>query len=818
MTATRAMAVPPAATASPADSRLPLLLLLFVLSGGAALIYQIVWFQMLSLIIGSSTVSMGVLLATFMGGMCVGSLWVSRVVPATRHPVRVYAYLELGIGVFGLVVLALLPWVGGLYTAVGGPGVLGITLRAIFCALFLLPPTILMGATLPAISRWIEATPKGVSWMGFLYGANTGGAVLGALLAGFVLLRVYDTMVATFVAVAINAVVGLAALQLARTLPQEVPAAQAKPGEDRLPPGSWPVLVTIGLSGMTALGAEVVWTRLLSLSLGGTVYTFSLILAVFLLGLGLGSYGGSFMARSAVSPRSALGWSQVFVMAGLAWAAYSLTQVLPWWPINPALATAPRFTFQIDLVRALWVVLPGAFFWGASFPLALAAVAAGQKDPGRAVGAVYAANTVGAIVGSLVTAIALIGWIGTQQTQRLLVIVAGISALFMLATAVNAQGRVQLAVRNSVSSVIAIALALWFAGGIQPIPGLLVAYGRYMVTWIESAGEILFWDEGVSSSMAVSQMAGGVMNYHNAGKVQASSDPVDMRLQRMLGHLTTLLPERPGQVLVIGCGAGVTAGAVSIDPAVERVVIAEIEPLVPRFVAQHFSQHNNAVISNPKVEVRIDDARHYLLTTGEKFDAITSDPFDPWVKGAANLYTKEFFEVVRDHLNPGGVVTVFVQLYESSLAAVKSEIATFLEVFPNGTVWANTASGQGYDLVIMGQLEHAPINIDAIEARLSRPEYGPVAYSLSEIGFSSAIDLFSTFAGQGPDLRPWLSDAEINRDRNLRLQYLAGLGLNLYEQDRIYQDMVSHRRIPNDLFTGSPERVEAVRSAIMWGQ
>ncbi len=153
-------------------------------------------------------------------------------------------------------------------------------------------------------------------------------------------------------------------------------------------------------------------------------------------------------------------------------------------------------------------------------------------------------------------------------------------------------------------------------------------------------------------------------------------------------------------MLVIGCGAGVTAGAVSIDPAVEHETIAEIEPLVPKVVSTYFAEHNFDVVRNPKVHVRIDDARHFVETTSEKFDAITSDPLDPWVKGAAMLYTVEFFEMAKDHLNPGGVVTLFVQLYESNTEAVKSEIGTFLEVFPNGIVFGNTNEGKGYDLVL----------------------------------------------------------------------------------------------------------------------
>jgi spermidine synthase len=208
--------------------------------------------------------------------------------------------------------------------------------------------------------------------------------------------------------------------------------------------------------------------------------------------------------------------------------------------------------------------------------------------------------------------------------------------------------------------------------------------------------------------------------------------------------------------------------------------------------------------------VVIDDGRHYVLTRRDTFDALTSDPLDPWVKGAAMLYTKEFFDIVKAHLNPAGVVTLFVQLYESNTEAVKSELATFFEAFPDGLVFGNTNNGAGYDLVLLGQLGPTRIDVEAIQQRLRRPEYAPVNRSLGEIGFSTALDLFSTYAGRGPDLKPWLIDAAINRDRNLRLQYLAGLGLNLYQSASIYSEMLRYRKPPNGVFVGS----EAVQQAI----
>ena len=342
------------------NSARPLLLLFFFGSGCAALIYEIVWFQMLSLIIGSSSVSMGVLLGTFMGGMCLGSLLLSRFVSRTAHPLRVYAALEALIGLLGLIVLFALPYVGDAYIAVAVKGMNGVVVRGFVAGLCLIPPTLLMGATLPAISRWVETTPKGVSWLGLFYGGNTVGAVAGCVLAGFYLLRVYDSSIATYWAVVINFAVAIAAYLLAGVTPYTPVAtvaeeASAAPAKNSL----WPVYVTIALSGMTALGAEVVWTRLLSLMLGQTVYTFSLILACFLAGLALGSSGGSALARSTSDPRRALGWCQFLLLLCFGWAALSMLEWLPFWPINPANVIQkegwglPLFQFQLDIVREI---------------------------------------------------------------------------------------------------------------------------------------------------------------------------------------------------------------------------------------------------------------------------------------------------------------------------------------------------------------------------------------------------------------------------------------------------------------------------------
>src|SRR5436190_7323966 len=406
---------------------LPSLLMMFVGSGCSALIYEIVWFQLLELVIGSSTVSLGILLGTFMGGMCLGSLLFPRLISRTYHPLRVYGLLELTIGVIGLAILFAMPVVAGAYTAWAGSGFFGLVIRSIVAGVCLIPPTLLMGATLPAISRWVETTPRGVSWLGFFYGGNIGGAVIGSLLAGFYLMRVHDIAKTTFVAVALNVAIGVIEFGVSKWT-----AYSVIPGESEaaIAPGAWPIYLSIALSGFTALACEVIWTRTLSLLFGATVYTFSLVLAVFLVGLGIGSTVGSALSHQLKRPRVALAWCQVLLCAAIAWAAFMLTESLPYWPIDPSIAnTSVLFTMQLDLVRSLWAVLPAAILWGASFPLALAAVASRGQDPARLVGGVYAANTLGATAGSLGASLIFIVWMGSQHAQQALIVISALSAL-----------------------------------------------------------------------------------------------------------------------------------------------------------------------------------------------------------------------------------------------------------------------------------------------------------------------------------------------------------------------------------------------------
>jgi len=445
---------------------------------------------------------------------------------------------------------------------------------------------------------------------------------------------------------------------------------------------------------------------------------------------------------------------------------------------------------------------------------------------------------------------------GTQTSQRILVGIAAVSAFVALAPMLFMK-RVRLPEaepERTPTLAVAVLLVITLVGapllGRTVSPGYwgAIAYGRFVATYQgtlepdiipeadvpkgtnSSSIYCVYAGEGLNGTVAVTMSGAGIRSFHSAGKVQASNDPHDMRLQRMLGHisaLTTVNP--PKKVLVVAFGAGVTAGTFLLHPSVEEITICDIEPLVPKFVTPMFTKENYGITDNvknenprivhtpvgdKKVTVVYDDGRHFIRTTKEKFDVITSDPIDPWVKGCAALNTVEYYTMCKDHLNPGGVMSLWIPFYESNDASAKSVLGTFFKVYPNGILWSNDYTGDGYDAVLFAQVEPTKINVDQMQARLDTPEYAAVKQSLTEAGFPTLADLLGTYAGRAKDLQGWMADAQINEDRNLRLQYIAGMAFNTYDGPGILRRILDHYKYPEDMFLGSPEMKRTVRDAI----
>tara|TARA_B100001971_G_C18233150_1_gene565271 strand:- start:369 stop:2129 length:1761 start_codon:yes stop_codon:yes gene_type:complete len=579
----------------------------------------------------------------------------------------------------------------------------------------------------------------------------------------------------------------------------------------------------------------VVWTRLISLLFGGTVYTFSIILAVFLIGLGIGSAAGSFLAQQVRRPGVALGWTQLLLVFAIPAGAFMISRELPFWYLNPEFYDVITLRYGHDLMRATVAMLFATCLWGASFPLALAATARPEQDPGDLVGRVYAANTVGAILGSAMFSMYMIPAFGTYQSQQRLTLLAGLAAASMFVSdRLTSSGRAELqpAEVSRESAYVSLlaraggwvgiarlagpaAVVLWLTfmlvGLVAPVPDGLVAYGRFVEDW-DAVSAYHYVGEGMNSSVAVSDWPeDNIRSFHVGGKVVASTRRVDMRVQRMLGHLPAMFQGGPKSVLVVGFGAGVTAGSFVVHDEVERIVVCEIEPLVPQAAAAWLGPENYDIIEDPRTELIFDDARHFIATTDETFDVITSDPIHPWVSGSAALYSAEYYELVKQRLNPGGVVAQWLPLYETSEEAVKSSLATFLEAFPNGTVWNSDIFGDGYDVVMVGWVGEMKLDLLVLEEHLSRNLR--VRQSLADVDFYSGSELLTSYVGQGSDLRPWLLDAQINRDRSLRLQYLAGLAIDENDAIQILTAMTQYRRYPNNLFLVPPNMERQLRQS-----
>jgi spermidine synthase len=651
--------------------------------------------------------------------------------------------------------------------------------------------------------------------MGYFYSANIAGAVLGCLLAGFYLLRIFDMAVATWTAAAINAAVAAGAWIFAHKWKHHG-SLDSEPARN-LPraSGATMVYVAIGLSGLTALGAEVVWTRLLSLLLGATVYTFSIILAVFLIGLWAGSSAGSFLSRRLPHPRLTLAACQIFLAFAITWTSYTLAHSLPYWPIDPWLSLDPWFNFEVDLMRCVWAILPATLLWGASFPLAMASIASPGDDPARVSGEVYAANTAGGILGALAFSLWLIPAVGSRDAEQVLIVLSVASSIVAASTV--KLSRLRLATAAGLSAL----LGLGLVSTVSDVPWQMIAYGRRMAPIVRAFDlydranptKVLFRGEGVNSSVLIAERA-GQRHFYVSGKAEASTAILDMRLERMMGHVPALLNPKPRSVLVVGFGAGVTAGSFALYPEVDDLVICELEPFIPPASTQYFGKENYEVLHNPRTRMVYDDARHYIFTTRDKFDVITTDPIHPWVKGTSVLYSKEYYTLVRQHLNPGGVVAQWLPIYDSDPETIRMELATFFSVFPAGTVWSNNLNGDGFDLVLIGRQDPGPIDVDSLQQRLDQPAYDRVSKSIGAVGFHSAVELLATYAGRAADLRPMLANVRINEDLSMRLQYIAGLGLNSMAYQGTYKDILRYRRFPEGLLTGSGGRIDALRTLL----
>ncbi len=773
--------------------------LLIFFSGAASLVYEVAWSRALSLIFGGSHLAVTTVLTVFMGGLAAGSALFGKRADAAARPLRLYGTLECGVAVFALVFMGLMRLYPSIYPAVArlvGEDRGALTaIRVVFAAIAMLPPALLMGGTLPALTRLMTVRSDAIGGsLSLLYGVNTAGAVVGSLVCGLVLLQTFGVDATLLLAIAVNVIVGGAALVApARRYAGSPEGTPARPGAelaaatrgtsqpDAEAPVTWSarlVLIGTAVSGFCALGYEVLWTRMFTLVLGTSVYSFTIILVAFLTGIAVGSHAFAVAQRrlsgSGPLPVAFFGVMQV----AIALAALAVTVAIADLPsivvkLPQALLSEARVGNGVQnaatfLVAVAFTFVP-AFLMGAAFPLAGSIVAAARRTVGRAVGETYAFNTTGSVLGAALTGYVLVPAIGIERSLQVLAVMNAGIGLVAIAAATPAKPLAGVAALASIGT--AAAMLVFPSWGRVWDAKLLAAFQNNRRTSFAGAAgirrmqgtEVLYSFEGVNETISVIRRH-GVQSLIVNGRAEATTRPDDMQLQYALGHLPMLLHPTPRRVFVLGSGAGMALGATAQHPGVERIVLAEIEPgVLP--ATRTFGSYNHDVLDNPLVSVVLNDGRNFLMTTEQLFDVITADPIHPWSGGAAYLYTQEYFSQVAGRLAPGGIAAQWLPLYELSSADVRSVLGTFARAFPHVQVWVMFA-----DAVLIGSRDPILIDEEALARRLS---HRPIHEDLARIEMATVDDFLTYFTFGDEGARACTRGAVTNTDDNLFLEFSA---------------------------------------------
>ncbi len=761
---------------------------LFFVSGAAGLVYEVAWARSLGLVFGASHLAVATVLAVYMAGQALGGALLGRRADRTERPLRLYGRLEAGVAASAVVFIGLMRAYPRVYPALAGAaetsGVWLTLVRTAFSVIAMLLPATLMGGTLPVLARHLARGGRDVArGISLLYAVNTAGAVAGTVAAGFFLLRAIGVTNAILVAAAASAAVGAGAVALDRRAPPSPArseegtraAADATPGSPSLVARL--ALLGIGVSGFCALGYEVLWTRMISLAVGTSVYAFAIMLTAFLAGIGAGSHAFALLGRvRALRPGGrgaalAFGASQLAVgaaalavtvaMRRLPGAAGALQHLL----VDVGSSEFAARTASSAAVAIAFMFVP-AFFMGLAFP---AAGAVSTAAPGATAGRLLAANTVGAILGSIASGFLLLPAFGIERALHVL-IVANVAMGTAVALAVAAPRLVAIV-------PIAAALAL-VARGAFPEWGR--AWDRkFFATYINNTRvadtpeqiaerlantDVLYYFEGVNETVSAVKVKGGVQSFIVNGRPEASTYAGDVQVQKALGHLPMLLHRDPRRVFILGTGTGMTLGAASVHPEVQRLVLAEIEEGMLG-VARTFARWNGGVLDDPKLSVVLNDGRNFLATTRERFDVISADPVHPWSGGAAYLYTREYFRSVSDRLAPGGIACQWLPMYELTPRDVKTVLRTFSSVFPHVMVWLTY-----YDAVLIGSRDPIVVDEAALERRLAAPA---VRADLAPLHMATAEDLLSFFLMGTAGATAFSRDGDLNTDDDLVLEFSA---------------------------------------------
>ena len=784
--------------------------LCFILSGATGLIYEILWARMLGLVFGATTFAISAVLAAFMGGLALGSALAGKMASRIKRPLRAYGIIEIGIAVYAIVVPLVFSGIDYLYAFIWEqfhPGFYAFSLwRFVLSCLVLLVPTTLMGATLPILSAALLRSPNHKpTAVTRLYTCNLIGAIFGTIVAGFFLLPSLGVRLTIITAAAINFIVGIFAIIIDRrderkpaqdeTIKEAtaLEAADSPASDVAEPPRSsdnpqsaihnpqsqrfW--LLCAVISGFVTISTQVAWTRVLTMIIGSSTYAFSIVVALFLLGL---AGGAAIVARKKMTANL----RRSIMNVELATAASLLLSI---WMTNatPGLLIELGTSLQINswlgllalqlLIAALLILFP-AILMGMVMPLVLVwASEPGGDASVRKVGRSYAVNTLGAIAGAFMTGFILIPKMSTRST----ILFAASLCLILAGFAYRpARENVDRDLHRSLAAGATaglIVLLLIIAPKMKLDDLSIGAYDGLVRVLAKSRGSVgetvnpgpdihrlLLYREGPTATVSVRD-DWGIRSMAVNGRTNAS-DKDDMPTQVILGQLPILVAPRMENALIVGYGSGVSVGSL-LQSEIKSLECVELEPTAIE-AGEYFNHVNNQPLTDPRLRLIIDDARTYLRVNPTLYDMIVSEPSHPWVPGVANLFTQEFFELGRSRLKEDGVFVQWVQIYQLSTESLRSVLATYKSVFPHVLMFRVEGAAKGKDLILVGSRQ--PLTLNRVGERMQDTR---VAKELSRIKINAPADLESWFVCDETQLTPALDGAVINTDDNMRVENRA---------------------------------------------
>ena len=768
---------------NPSNPRFPSLWIgvCFLLSGATGLIYEILWARMLGLVFGATTLAVSTVLAAFMGGLALGSALAGRLAPRINKAVAAYGWMEIGLAVYALLIPVLFRGVDHLYALIWQqlqPGFFTFTLlRFALSCLLLLVPTTLMGATLPVLSAaLLRAEGHDSNSVTRLYACNLVGAIVGTLIAGFVLLPAVGVRTTIIIAACINILVGVIAFFLQRRIAVGPGPTVAQSVLDQAPNATGLFYLTAFASGFITISTQISWTRVLTMIIGSSTYAFSIVVALFLIGLAGGAWLVGRKDRSARLRRTILVVELVTALSLL----FSLF-VLNWIPallIDLGLRlkiSSWTGLLALQILSATLLILVPALLMGMVMPLVLV-WASNQPRAVNRVGRSYAVNTIGAIAGAFATGFVLI----PQTSIRFTLLLAAVSCVLVatLAYQPGEGGWGPLAKRSiAIGLAPVLVIALFIIAPPMNLADLSIGAYDSLVrvlaqtregatrdgqTSAPNVHQLLMYQEGPTATVSVRQ-DGDTVSMGINGRTNASDSVYDMPTQVMLGQLPVLLAPQRKNALVIGFATGVTVGAMLQSP-IESVTCVELEPATVA-ASQFFNHVNNRPLDDPRTKLIIDDARTYLRVTPNRYDVIVSEPSHPWVPGVANLFTQEFFELGRRRLTEQGIFVQWVQIYQLSTESLRSVLATYQKVFPHVLVFRVGGVNKGKDLLLVGS--NQPVNFGPLAERLMDLR---VTNELARINLRSEAEVRSWFVCDETRLGPAVAGAWINTDDNMHIE------------------------------------------------